>query len=230
MKKRTLSRSLLTLALGMSLAAAGAFAAFADPLGLSYINGQNVTSRFGSFELSVPSEYKVDRSGASSALSGELVAGLVENGGKVDFAASMVDEANKSYIINTALVMPADDGSGQPFSVAALKAELAESGLDPENTESGTVRLGAADYEYLKVNYGKMMADSMRRQLESGRLSEKQKAQAQTFINQMEKMLVNDFYIRNTGDQIYVLCQTYSSDQVQRNRDRKSTRLNSSHL
>jgi len=61
-----------------------------------------------------------------------------------------------------------------------------------------------------------MMADSMRRQLESGRLSEKQKAQAQTFINQMEKMLVNDFYIRNTGDQIYVLCQTYSSDQVQR--------------
>ena len=216
MKKRTLSRSLLTLALGMSLAAAGAFAAFADPLGLSYINGQNVTSRFGSFELSVPSEYKVDRSGASSALSGELVAGLVENGGKVDFAASMVDEANKSYIINTALVMPADDGSGQPFSVAALKAELAESGLDPENTESGTVRLGAADYEYLKVNYGKMMADSMRRQLESGRLSEKQKAQAQTFINQMEKMLVNDFYIRNTGDQIYVLCQTYSSDQVQR--------------
>lgn len=69
MKKRTLSRSLLTLALGMSLAAAGAFAAFADPLGLSYINGQNVTSRFGSFELSVPSEYKVDRSGASSALS-----------------------------------------------------------------------------------------------------------------------------------------------------------------
>ena len=27
---------------------------------------------------------------------------------------------------------------------------------------------------------------------------------------------LNDFYIRNTGDQIYVLCQTYSSDQVQR--------------
>ena len=39
MKKRTLSRNVLTLALGMSLAAAGAFAAFADPLGLSYING-----------------------------------------------------------------------------------------------------------------------------------------------------------------------------------------------
>ena len=58
MKKRTLSRSLLTLALGMSLAAAGAFVAFADPLGLSYINGQNVTSRFGSFELSVPQNIK----------------------------------------------------------------------------------------------------------------------------------------------------------------------------
>ena len=38
MKKRTLSRNgLLTLALGMSLAAAGAFAAFADPLGLKAI-------------------------------------------------------------------------------------------------------------------------------------------------------------------------------------------------
>ncbi len=161
MKKRTLSRNVLTLALGMSLAAAGAFAAFADPLGLSYINGQTVTSRMGGFEFSAPAEYKVDRSGASSALSGEIVAGLVEDSGKIDFAASMVDETNKSYIINTAMVLPADDGSGQPFSVETLKAELAESGLDPADTESGTVKLGAADYEYLKVNYGKMMADSM---------------------------------------------------------------------
>ena len=40
----------------------------------------------------------------------------------------MVDETNKSYIINTALILPEDDGSGQPFSVEALKAELAESG------------------------------------------------------------------------------------------------------
>lgn len=217
MKKRTLSKSVLALALGMSLTAAGAFAAFADPLGLSFINGQNITSRFGGFELSVPSEYKVDRSGASSsALSGEIVAGLVGNGGKVDFVASMVDETNKSYIINTALILPEDDGSGQPFSVEALKAELAESGLDPAQTESGTVRLGAADYEYLKVNYGKMMADSMRSRLESGQLTQKQQAQAQTFLTQMEKMLVNGFYIRNMGDQIYVLCQTYSADQEQR--------------
>ena len=85
----------------------------------------------------------------------------------------MVDETNKSYIINTAMVLPADDGSGQPFSVETLKAELAESGLNPADTESGTVKLGAADYEYLKVNYGKMMADSMRGQLESGQLSRK---------------------------------------------------------
>ena len=56
MKKRTLSRKVLTLALGMSLAAAGAFAAFADPLGLSYINGQTVTSRMGGFEFSAPAE------------------------------------------------------------------------------------------------------------------------------------------------------------------------------
>ena len=164
---------MLTLALGMSLAAAGAFAAFADPLGLSYINGQTVTSRMGGFEFSAPAEYKVDRSGASSALSGEIVAGLVEDSGKIDFAASMVDETNKSYIINTAMVLPADDGSGQPFSVETLKAELAESGLDPADTESGTVKLGAADYEYLKVNYGKMMADSIRRQLEGSLKSRK---------------------------------------------------------
>ena len=216
MKKRTLSRNVLTLALGMSLAAAGAFAAFADPLGLSYINGQTVTSRMGGFEFSAPAEYKVDRSGASSALSGEIVAGLVEDSGKIDFAASMVDETNKSYIINTAMVLPADDGSGQPFSVETLKAELAESGLDPADTESGTVKLGAADYEYLKVNYGKMMADSMRGQLESGQLSEKQKEQAKALLDRMEKLLVNDFYIRNTGDKIYVLCQTYSVDQAER--------------
>ena len=98
----------------------------------------------------------------------------------------MVDETNKSYIINTAMVLPADDGSGQPFSVETLKAELAESGLDPADTESGTVKLGAADYEYLKVNYGKMMADSMRGQLESGQLSEKQKEQAKALLDRME--------------------------------------------
>ena len=124
MKKRTLSRNVLTLALGMSLAAAGAFAAFADPLGLSYINGQTVTSRMGGFEFSAPAEYKVDRSGASSALSGEIVAGLVADSGKIDFAASMVDETNKSYIINTAMVLPADDGSGQPFSVETLELQI----------------------------------------------------------------------------------------------------------
>ena len=33
---------------------------------------------------------------------------------------------------------------------------------------------------------------------------------------QMEKMLVNDFYIRQEGNQIYVLCQTYSADQSDR--------------
>ena len=114
----------------------------------------------------------------------------------------------KVIIINTAMVLPADDGSGQPFSVETLKAELAESGLNPADTESGTVKLGAADYEYLKVNYGKMMADSMRGQLESGQLSEKQKEQAKALLDRMEKLLVNDFYIRNTGDKIYVLCQT----------------------
>ena len=57
MKKRTLSKSVLALALGMSLTAAGDFAAFADPLGLRFINGQNLTSRFCGFELSVPPAY-----------------------------------------------------------------------------------------------------------------------------------------------------------------------------
>ena len=63
MKKRTLSRNVLTLALGMSLAAAGAFVAFADPLGLSYINGQTVTSRMGGFVQSFP--LQIRRSGHS---------------------------------------------------------------------------------------------------------------------------------------------------------------------
>ena len=61
-----------------------------------------------------------------------------------------------------------------------------------------------------------MMADSMRGQLESGQLSEKQKEQAKALLDRMEKLLVNDFYIRNTGDKIYVLCQTYSVDQAER--------------
>ena len=43
------------------------------------------------------------------------------------------------------------------------------------------------------------MADSMRGQLESGQLSEKQKEQAKALLDRMEKLLVNDFYIRNTG-------------------------------
>ena len=85
MKKRTFIKKSAHIGSWHVLSGSRRFCSFADPLGLSYINGQNVTSRFGSFELSVPSEYKVDRSGASSALSGELVAGLVENGGKVDF-------------------------------------------------------------------------------------------------------------------------------------------------
>lgn len=38
-----------------------------------------------------------------------------------------------------------------------------------------------------------MMADSMRGQLESGQLSEKQKEQAKALLDRMEKLLVNDF-------------------------------------
>ena len=51
MKKRTLSRNVLTLALGSVTGGSRCFAAFADPLGLSYINGQTVTSRMGGLNL-----------------------------------------------------------------------------------------------------------------------------------------------------------------------------------
>ena len=110
--------------------------------------------------------------------------------------------------------MPADDGTGIPFSVETLKAEMIQSGLDETMTQSGMITLGTKEYEYLKVNYGKLMADSMKDYMNTAELTEGQKATVQNYISQMEKMLVNDFYIRQEGDRIYVICQTYSADQA----------------
>ena len=50
--------------------------------------------------------------------------------------------------------------------------------------------------------------------MNTAELTEGQKATVQNYISQMEKMLVNDFYIRQEGDRIYVICQTYSADQA----------------
>ena len=212
-----LLRVCLSFSVGAALSLWGAFGAFGEPLGLSTIDGQTVTSRMGGFVVQVPQEYEVDRTGGSWELSRQLVAQMKSTDQvQVDFAASEVNEADKSYIVNMGLVMPADDGTGTSFNVETLKAELAQSGLDEAAAQSGRITLGTKEYEYLKVDYGKLMADSMRDYLNTAELSDLQKQTVQAYIVQMEKMLVNDFYIRQEGNQIYVLCQTYSADQSDR--------------
>ena len=201
--------------LGAALSLFGAFGVFAEPLGLSTIEGQTITSRMGGFQAQVPASYQVDRMGGSWEISRQLVAQMkTSDQMQIDFAASMVNEADKTYIVNMGFVMPADDGTGIPFSVETLKAEMLQSGLDEAAAQSGMITLGTKEYEYLKVNYGKLMADSMRDYMNTAELTEGQKTAVQNYISQMEKMLVNDFYIRQEGDRIYVLCQTYSADQA----------------
>ena len=115
---------------------------------------------------------------------------------QIDFAASMVNETDKTYIVNMGFVMPADDGTGIPFSVETLKAEMIQSGLDETMTQSGMITLGTKEYEYLKVNYGKLMADSMKDYMNTAELTEGQKGDSAELHQPDGKMLVNDFYIR----------------------------------
>ena len=213
-KKRFL-KTIQGVCLGVTLSLFGAFGVFAEPLGLSTIDGQIITSRMGGFQAQVPASYQVDRMGGGWEISRQLVAQMkTSDQMQIDFAASMVNETDKTYIVNMGFVMPADDGTGIPFSVETLKAEMIQSGLDETMTQSGMITLGTKEYEYLKVNYGKLMADSMKDYMNTAELTEGQKATVQNYISQMEKMLVNDFYIRQEGDRIYVICQTYSADQA----------------
>lgn len=215
MIKRRFLKAVQGICMGAALSFIGAFGAFAEPLGLSTIEGQTITSRMGGFQVQVPASYQVDRMGGSWEISRQLVAQMKKSDQiQVDFAASMVNEADKTYIVNMGFVMPADDGTGIPFSVETLKAELVQSGLDEAAAQSGAITLGTKEYEYLKVNYGKLMADSMRDYMNTAEFTDGQRTAVQNYIDQMEKMLVNDFYIRREGDRIYVLCQTYCADQA----------------
>ena len=215
MIKKGFLKTMQGICLGVSLSLLGAFGGCAEPLGLSTIEGQTITSRMGGFQAQVPAAYQVDRMGGSWELSRQLVARMKTSDQiQIDFAASMVNETDKTYIVNMGLVMPADDGTGIPFSVETLKSEMLRSGLDETAAQSGTITLGTKEYEYLKVNYGRLMADSMRDDMNTEELTQGQKTAVQNYLGQMEKMLVNDFYIRQEGDRIYVLCQTYSADQA----------------
>ena len=58
----------------------------------------------GGFVVQVPQEYEVDRTGGSWELSRQLVAQMKSTDQvQVDFAASEVNEADKSYIVNMGL-------------------------------------------------------------------------------------------------------------------------------
>lgn len=59
---------------------------------------------------------------------------------QIDFAASMVNETDKTSGCKYGFVMPAD-GTGIP-SVETLKAEMIQSGLDETMTQSGMITLG----------------------------------------------------------------------------------------
>ena len=87
--------------------------------------------------------YQVDRMGGGWEISRQLVAQMkTSDQMQIDFAASMVNETDKTYIVNMGFVMPADDGTGIPFSVETLKAEMIQSGLDETMTQSGMITPG----------------------------------------------------------------------------------------
>ena len=146
-KKRFL-KTIQGVCLGAALSLSGAFGVFAEPLGLSTIDGQIITSRMGGFQAQVPASYQVDRMGGGWEISRQLVAQMkTSDQMQIDFAASMVNETDKTYIVNMGFVMPADDGTGIPFSVETLKAEMIQSGLDETMTQSGMITLGTKEYE-----------------------------------------------------------------------------------
>jgi hypothetical protein len=114
-KKRFL-KTIQGVCLGVTLSLFGVFGVFAEPLGLSTIDGQIITSRMGGFQAQVPASYQVDRMGGGWEISRQLVAQMkTSDQMQIDFAASMVNETDKTYIVNMGFVMPADDGTGIPW-------------------------------------------------------------------------------------------------------------------
>lgn len=214
MRGKKLTKTLTALAFAGAFLTFGNMSALAMPRGLSTIEGNTVTSKRGGFELTWPQEYQVNRSGSGSDLSAEMVAITQKDGMQMDFTASYVDEAKKQYVINMAMIVP--DENGVPaFSLEELRKEMEESGLDPAAAQAGSCMLGAKSYDYLKVNYGKLMADSMKDYMGRTQMSEKARAQAERYISQMEKMLVSDFYVSHEGNTSYVICQSYSADMAE---------------
>ena len=95
-KKRFL-KTMQGICLGAALSLLGAFGTLAEPLGLSMIEGQTITSRMGGFQAQVPASYQVDRMGGGWEISRQLVAQMkTSDQMQIDFAASMVNETDKT--------------------------------------------------------------------------------------------------------------------------------------
>ncbi len=210
-----LKKSLMALGLGVMLTAAAACTAWADPMGLSILEGNTVKSRDGGFAVSFPAGYQVTRDGSASSLSYRLAEGMKEDGSKVDFVAASVDEAAKRYIVNIGIIVDTGSAGDASFNPEKIKQEMAAGGVDASYVETGSRTLGNSSYNYIRFDYGKQMADYARDYMTSSGADSGQMEAAKEQLAVIENMMVRDLYYYQNGDQAYALCRCYSADMAQ---------------
>lgn len=197
--------------LGAVLTVTASITAWALPTGLSVIDGRTVRSTMAGFEVAFPDGYEVSRDMGYGL--GAMDYYMEENGTRMDFVASVVDGENESFMINMGIVI-----SRQQADLNADMEELKQM-VQQEPSYAPYVSFGYADiagsgYASVKINYGALMSAYMSQWMDGYEMTPEERQTYEAYIAQMSVSMFADLYIRQVGENYYVLTQVYSGDQA----------------
>lgn len=205
MKFRKWFKGIAALTAAAMVMVNGGICAWAEPKGLSVVEGSTIKSRTGGFQAVFPEGYPVER-----GLRGNLQVSAEEGEGQSawDFSISLGDIEEGQYMEAAGLMITGVDGS---FSLEQEMNRLfSMDGVDPAYMTADVRSIAGQNWSHIFVNYGKAMADYMRMILLAAEIPVD--AEDEQLLAEMEGSMMADAYMIQRGDQVYILLQSYSAN------------------
>lgn len=211
--KMRMVKKWVALLLSCAMVLAGALTSWALPSGASMTEGNTVKSSKAGFVLTFPEGFEI-----ISGWPGEAYQYFPEEGIHWDFSASISDETEEHFLTMAGMWVPLE-GKSLEQQMAELIQTWTEEGVGTSSTpylQTGTAAVADGGYYSIKINYGALLAESMRQLYESMEVELKGEEQAQldSMIKDLEDSLSMDLYLREMEGDCYILVQLYSADQT----------------
>ncbi len=149
----------VALLLSCAMVLAGALTSWALPSGASMTEGNTVKSSKAGFVLTFPEGFEI-----ISGWPGEAYQYFPEEGIHWDFSASISDETEEHFLTMAGMWVPLE-GKSLEQQMAELIQTWTEEGVGTSSTpylQTGTAAVADGGYYSIKINYGALLAESMR--------------------------------------------------------------------